>query len=535
MNNRVQSSPIIRRPPKRSPLLWLIPSQVLAILTAWAVAMGELSARFLLLGSLLWALLVPFLISLEAGLTAILVFEPFHGFLRRAQYIFVPYSETEPIHLIAPIATLFAFLTVIFRHRLDTFRLTPLAGWVTVLSLICFVQVFNPLQGGLFVGLTGGLFYLVPMAWFYFGQTANREFLPKILRMIVVLGIVTSLYGVYQMIFGYPFFELYWIQNTDLYSSIAVFNAQRPLATFSNAEEWGRFLLLGIIISVGFGLSRSEGNRRVLWFTAAAFLCLMLVLSGQRTSIFGVLAGVVILFLTGAKSFGGAVARILLILLPVILFAVLIKPPGEEDGYDLDESDRVGAMISHTTKGTVNPTGEGSLYARFQTWATLVTVVLPSNPLGNGLGSESLAANREDGNNKRAIDNYFLSLAVSAGIPALLIVLLIVFRAFFYSYRGWRNSVPNSREADLWRIVMALMSSYILNNFFGTSFLIYSVAPVGWLLIGWISAAYGETKSVKARSGNDDEGIYEVSVIKPEQKINKNYRNSYGKNPNIRF
>jgi hypothetical protein len=42
---------------------------------------------------------------------------------------------------------------------------------------------------------------------------------------------------------------------------------------------------------------------------------------------------------------------------------------------------------------------------------------------------------------------------------------------------------------------MALIAAFILNNFFGTSFIIYSIAPIGWLLIGWISAAYGKLET----------------------------------------
>jgi hypothetical protein len=44
--------------------------------------------------------------------------------------------------------------------------------------------------------------------------------------------------------------------------------------------------------------------------------------------------------------------------------------------------------------------------------------------------------------------------------------------------------------------MLALTATFILNNFFGTSFTIYSVAPIGWLLVGWISAAYGEMRNV---------------------------------------
>jgi hypothetical protein len=44
------------------------------------------------------------------------------------------------------------------------------------------------------------------------------------------------------------------------------------------------------------------------------------------------------------------------------------------------------------------------------------------------------------------------------------------------------------REARVWRIAATLMPVLILNSFFGNTFTLYSVAPLGWLLVGWISA-----------------------------------------------
>jgi len=50
------------------------------------------------------------------------------------------------------------------------------------LRLIYLIEVFNPLQGSLFVGLAGALFMFVPLLWFYFGQSVNEEFISKILN-----------------------------------------------------------------------------------------------------------------------------------------------------------------------------------------------------------------------------------------------------------------------------------------------------------------------------------------------------------------
>jgi hypothetical protein len=233
-------------------------------------------------------------------------------------------------------------------------------------------------------------------------------------------------------------------------------------------------------------MSKTEGSKRLLWFTCAFTLCGMLALSGQRTSIFGLLLGLAILFLTGAKTIGSAIARILLLCAPFVLIIALSGAMDEDVSSDLENSDGVNTMLTHTTKGTVNPASEGSLYARFETWSYIITEVIPSNPVGAGLGASSLSASRNS-TDDRPVDNHFLTMAVSIGVPATLLLIWILFRAFGICIRRWRESPRDSVEFSNWRIAMALVSTFILNNFFGTSFAIYSVAPIGWLLLGWIS------------------------------------------------
>jgi hypothetical protein len=462
-------------------------TQLLAIIGSWALVSGGNFLRMFALGSITLALMVPLMVSLEAGLLAMVIFEPFRGLLRRAQYLIVGYSQNEPIHLITPLVTTLAFLLVLAKEKLGMFRATPLAGPVSLLGAICILQIFNPLQGSLYVGLTGVLFYLVPMAWFYFGQAAGADFFPKVLRFVVVLGIVTSLYGVYQMLVGYPAFELYWLENTDKYSSISVYDVKRALATFSNAEEWGRYVLLGILAAFGFASMRSQGNKRAVWFAGGIILCGMLALTGQRSSIFGLFLGLGIFFVTGAKTFGNAAGRVALLCLPFVLLFAFSKQQSEDDIYALGEDDKVSKILSHTKKGTVDPTSEGSLYARFDTWTKIVTETLPANPLGAGLGAETISASREREDDDTAVDNHFLSFAMGAGVPAMILLIWILLQAFGYCIALWKTSEPGSDDFVMARIAMALLSSYILNNFFGTSFVIYSIAPLGWLLLGWIS------------------------------------------------
>ena len=474
----------------RSPLkLWPVVTFPISALAVWAVNAGGEALRWLGLGAVAWSLALPLLISLEAGLFAMMLFEPLRGFLRRAQYLFLPYTATDPIHVVTPLITLMAFGMLLQRRKLRIFRETPLAGLVTILCVIYFLEIFNPLQGGLAVGLSGALFMLVPVAWFYFGQDLKPSFLETALRLMVVLGILTSFYGLYQLAFGFPSFEQYWLDNTEFYDSISVGNVKRALATYSSAEEWGRYIEIGAIIAFGFATCAGTLLRRAAWFLSGAALTVMLLLTGQRTAMFGLIFGCFLLMVLGAKSWRSVVGRVLIAVAPVLLVGFLVTAPTNDDMLSHGEEERMGAVMSHTTRGTLNPTQEDSLQERLKNWTYLATELVPYRPLGVGIGGTSLAAYRfSEDVDLPPIDGYFISTVITCGLPTALLFIWILMRATALSWRAFRKSEVGSREARVWRVTTALLPVLILNSFFGNTFTLYSVAPVGWLIIGWISA-----------------------------------------------
>src|SRR5256885_13951355 len=125
---------------------------------------------------------------------------------------------------------------------------------------------------------------LVPLVWFYFGQSVDEKFIHIALRLIVLMGILASIYGVYQMVFGYPAFEQYWIDNTDFYVSISVGHVKRALATFSSAEEWGRYTEIGAIIAFGFIAAAKRLVGRIGWLICGLASTGAILLSGQRAA-----------------------------------------------------------------------------------------------------------------------------------------------------------------------------------------------------------------------------------------------------------
>lgn len=478
-----------RRAPVGPAKLWPMATLPFSALAVWAVNTGGEALRWLGLGTLVWTLALSLLASLEAGLFAMMLFEPLRGFIRRAQYIFLPYTQTDPIHLVTPVVTILAFMTLLQRRRFSIFTETPLAKMVSVLGLIYFLQIFNPVQGGLAVGFSGALFILVPVAWFYFGQAIKPEFVHTALKLVVVLGLITSLYGLYHLAYGFPAFEQYWLDHTDAYESIALGKIKRALATYSSAEEWGRYIEVGAIIAFGFGVTATSYFRRAGWFFCGAALAVMLLFTGQRTAIFGLILGVIALLTLGARTWRGAFVRLGITFAPVLLIGVLAQGPTSDDMLSHGEGEKFQTVLSHSTRGALNPTKEDSLQERFTIWTFLATEIVPRNPLGMGLGATSLAVNRTD---KSAtlppVDSYFISSVITCGLPAALLFVAILVRASFASWRASRTATRGSRDARIWRVVAALMPVLILNSFFGNTFTLYSVAPVGWLLLGWISA-----------------------------------------------
>ena len=507
--------PLATSTPRSQLKLWPAVTLPLSGFAVWAVNAGGEALRWLGLGALAWSLAVPLLVSLEAGLFAMMLFEPLRGFLRRAQYLFLPYSATDPIHVVTPLVTMLAFAMILQRRGLRMFRETPLAWLVSILGLIYVLEIFNPLQGGLSVGLSGALFMLVPVCWFYFGQTVKPAFLETALRLMVVLGVLTSLYGLYQLAFGFPAFEQFWIEHTEFYNSIQVGNVKRALATYSSAEEWGRYIEIGALIAFGFGVCARRNVQRAAWLGCGAALSLMLLFTGQRTAIFGLMFGAFVLLLLGAKTWRGIVSRTLLAVAPVVLIAVFVQAPTNDDMLSHGSDDKMGTVLSHTARGTLRPAQEDSLQERLKNWTALATDYIPYHPLGIGLGGTSVGAWKFNTElDLPPIDSYFISTVITCGLPAALLFMWILLRATRLSWRGyrlaeWRSLEINSseiesyevgsnhddseetawREARLWRIAATLMPVLILNSMFGNTFTLYSVAPIAWLLIGWISAS----------------------------------------------
>src|SRR6185437_10029039 len=207
--------------------------------------------------------------------------------------------------------------------------------------------------------------------------------------------------------------------------SIAVGHVKRAVATFSNAEEWGRYTQLGGIIALGLAITAKRLKARVGWLLATAATLAAVLISGQRTAVFGFMLGVMALLMFSARNPRVAIVRVAALLLPLVLLFVLVKAPTDDDVWSKGEDERVGAVLSHTQRGTLKPAEEDSLQIRLENWGYLITSVIPYQPLGAGIGAGSLGDARQHQSDLPPIDNFILVMAITCGIPGALLFIWI--------------------------------------------------------------------------------------------------------------
>jgi len=437
--------------------------------------------RWVTVGVIIFLLFAATVGSMRKGMVAIFIFLPFMAFLRRALYFVSPYEKYDPIHLVVPALVLLMFVEVLLFNKerlLGALRRNNLAKYVIALLGVFCLQIFNPLQESLLVGLGGALYYVIPMVWFFLALSfADGQFVRKLTDTIVVIGLVTSAYGLCQMVFGFLPFETYWIKHGG-FVSLQVGRFIRPFSTFSNPEEYSRYLVVAGIIAFGYFLKR----KNPVWLASFIFLSLSVIMSGVRSSVFGLAFGVsIVLVVWRVKDLRKAFVRLVVLASAFVVIMSFLSPPRPESVY---RSQSVFyTMAGHTTRGFVNPLNERTFQGRLSLWKRLLTDVVPRNPIGHGLGSASIAAQKFGGSGF-VTEGYLFALFINSGVVGGLLFLII---SVVVLRRGTELSVHSEGAKPVAPFVFAIIASLTLNNIFGSSFVLYSVAPIGWFLFGWIS------------------------------------------------
>lgn len=433
------------------------------------------NVRFLFI--FLTALLIPFLflVDVEKVILFLLFYYVLMGFIRRFFYLFNPYIKYDPTYVIPDIFILIYFVYLLITKKQTILRnIKENFGFKIFLLLffIMVVQMFNPLQGGLIVGVGGGKFWLIPMLWVFFSMFLNQKGIKKILIAVFLLGFIAALYGIKQAFWGFSGFEKKWLYYTisiNKFSALSVHSVIRPFSFFPSPHEYGTFLMLVVIIGFSLILFRSYryqvflillvifyaavllSSRGIFFFVFLGFLFMLNLVSKRKRFTFGMTLMVLILYVIVASSVD-------------YRFTLSAIPVG------------IPRLYTHVISGILDPFAKTStLWMRIYLIKNLPNTIA-KYPLGVGIGATSLAGWKFGG--LTALGEISLVSLIKGGsvLSGLLYIVLVILAI--------KNGIIKYNKSSKW--IYVVITGIIFTYFLGGSLTLYSTTPVYWLLIGYI-------------------------------------------------
>jgi len=301
------------------------------------------------------------------------------------------------------------------------------------------VHMFNPLQGGLMVGITGAVFMLVPLLWYWVGKSFGTEAFMEtfFFRLIVPLACLAALFGFYQVIFGYPEYQLEWWRPRAREMVIGMDEENlRPLSIFPNISEYTRYLGVALLACVGLMLRKRSA---VLAGGAALFLLIALLVSGVRGPVVFSLFSIALMWTILGRSVSVWVPR-MVVAVAIGLFGLTYgltqvqEGTAQFDGTVQTALDRQTGLLKGVQGGTI------AIHLNLMNIAAYRTA---QQPLGRGTGYTTKAAGKF-GDGGWSSEKDFTDMFIAFGLPGGIVYLIILGYTGLLAVRYWlreRNTI----------------------------------------------------------------------------------------------
>ncbi|THF74903.1 hypothetical protein [Cohnella fermenti] len=405
--------------------------------------------------------------SPRAALLSLMVFLPFVGFIRRALIPVAGWNSLDTLLVISPIVVLLLSLNWLTRKYIQREAIeddTKLFKLVRVMLVIDLIQVFNPLQGSLFVGLSGIIYYIVPILMMLLGREyLNDKAIRMLFGIVFVIGLLAALYGYKQYWFGFYSFEEEWIRLSG-YVALQVYTMVRPIGFFTNAAEYAHYLSIAIVIGWGYFLRGAAGIRLVA-MSGVILMYTALFIESSRSAIVTCTAALFLMTVVCAKKTS---SKALLTLFAVGVLVALF--------FSMQKLGHDNGLITHSVSGLTDPMGEDSTLPGHIEYMFKGFKEGFSNPLGYGLGVTTIASGKFGGmalSSEIDWSNQFIATGLFGGA----IYLLVFFRTLFLGIAraNGGSMIP--------LIIMGMLVSEAGQWLTGGH---YAVVAVLWLAIGYL-------------------------------------------------
>jgi hypothetical protein len=452
-----------------------------ALANFWMLTHGEIRGVIAVIVAAL--LIAVTALSKPAGICATFLFLFLLGDFRRIVSVALGFPRMDPLLLVAPAVAIWLFLPLIPRLRFPD----ALTRAVFALMIVMLFEVLNPKQGGLSVGITGGLFYIIPICWFWIGRRyGSPELVATLLyRVVLPLGFVAAVLGIFQTYFGFLPWEQAWIDSGAL--NLHVGNAVRAFGFSVSPPEYARLLTFAAALL----LARFFAGKR-LAIVAFPLLLTAIVLESGRSVILKLIIALAVLWVLRSAHKRSFVRRFAVVF-AVILALVYVGASRFASQKSSSGGSGTEALIAHQAGGFAHPLdakkSTAGLHAAYIGKGFLAGL---KSPLGAGLGATTLGASKLGGSQTADEDNFqtateldFSDMFVALGITGGLLYMAIAFWIGRSTLRYVRT-VPRYIALGVAGALAGTFGGWLISGEYSTSALV-------WFLIG--ALLFGRTNS----------------------------------------
>ena len=368
--------------------------------------------------------------SPKVGLSLLLVYLGLLGGVRRWLIPDFGWTGYDPLILVMPALAVIPFLGLCLQRRVP--RDTPIARLIFWLLVLMCLEVFNPLQGGLVVGVAGAMFYIVPLIWYYVGRTTGTlSILGHLLRLTVLVSIAGAVYGLKQNFLGLSDSETQWLHLSG-YSQMVSATVSRSFSFFTSAGEYVGVLSVAITLLWALFL---RGQKVAL--VPIPLLAVALFLGTERTAIVDTLLGCCVVWAVQGKTYRSWIPRSAL----AVVLAVVGLVWGMQEVQKAQFDPNTALLVQHQTAGLLDP-GHSTAGGHFSMVGNGIVSSL-SRPLGVGLGATTLAAGKFGGTlagSEMDFSDMFIALGLVGGVLFLCLT-YVVMRTCLQQWQQHRHPV----------------------------------------------------------------------------------------------
>ena len=355
--------------------------------------------------------------------------------------------------LVLAIASMLSFLLMVSIHEEFELKHERINGWIFAFAIVIAVSSLISISMAESIRIAMLMIVFVLFYFVVIHVITTRKQLKTILYIMLIVGTLTALYGIYQYQFGDVYSQA-WL-DADMFEDIKM----RVYSTLENPNVYGEYLLLIIPFTASLCWTEKGWKKKLFLMTALGIMGLALVLTFSRGCWLGIIFAIGVLALIIDKRF--IILGILLLLLSPFILPDTI----------LSRFTSIGNMEDTSTSYRV--------YIWMGTLAMLKDYWISG--VGMGITSFNTIYPLYSYNNIKAphSHNLYLQLIVEYGIVGFIVMLGVIyhyFKAAMISLKAKKDIVLGGLMSGTMGFLLQSMTDHTWYN--------YRVVLLFWVIVG---------------------------------------------------